>query len=924
MSRFIVAFFFLPVVVVAFFLGSLVNATAPPNGFQTFISNESTQPASNGQANDFYIQIDKAGFNPCYNSSSYKSGAVNGMDGGQAWTSVHTWLGEQAGTQTWRDRSNQLIRLINGELTNTPGIQLQATSDEEGLCSYMVRMADDIGIPVTGTAVVVDNEAENKAYSIGQIADKCAEAFATESDGFIDGRTSLTSFLTGLSTADYNSIVKPVATSIATSPDPSTQCTDLAGDLSSQIAAVKNSFCETNPQDASCVAGEEDEDAVTCTVEGVGWIICPVLTFMGGIVDAAYGFVAGLLTVQPFMTTGNTEGAYNAWVVMRNVANIAFVLAFLIIIFSQLTSVGISNYGVKKMLPRLVVAAVLVNASFWISAIAVDLSNIFGRSMIGIFEGLNDQIKIPAVTTDGIGDAADGSTVWANLVGFIIAGGATGVVIYYVGLSALIPALLAAFVAIVTVFLVLTLRQALIILLVVISPLAFVAYLLPNTEDLFTKWRKLFMTLLLMYPIIAGLFGASALASNIVMNGTTNTIVQIMGAAIAILPLALTPVIMKTAGGVLNRFAGIVNNAEKGPIDGLRNAGEKYRKSRRDLRDTRAMAGGRGSTQLGRGAFKRWRGRREAVANSRAGKLNEAKNEYIADRATESASFRNSMAGGTIGQKADPADVSKALANATVVVQKAELEDISAVETLIRAQHQDPSELIGVAAAELSRAIARGDTTSARAAQKILLNTGGPGLDRLHVELENSFDTQGASKTSETGSKLRQDLSAAGLKGKDAVIDNWATNDARTGIGATFASNVSAGLNDVELAGQRMDGVLIQAEQQRHITQDQARAVVANESVFKDMDQGKKALFQRIADGVAPPPLDARGRPVIVPGPAGQTGNTGQTGQQGPPGTPGPAGGAGGAPATPQTPPPATGSGPGGMFIPGDNGYRRP
>src|SRR5690606_3575128 len=113
---------------------------------------------------------------------------------------------------------------------------------------------------------------------------------------------------------------------------------------------------------------------------------------------------------------------------------------------------------------------------------------------------------------------------------------------------------IAAALAIITVFLVLTLRQALIILLIVIAPLAFVAYLLPNTEDWFTKWRKLLMTLLLMYPIIAVIFGASALASSIVMNsasGDYKAVIQIMGACIAILPLAITPVVMKTAGGVL-------------------------------------------------------------------------------------------------------------------------------------------------------------------------------------------------------------------------------------------------------------------------------------------------------------------------------------------------------------------------------------
>src|SRR5690606_27430901 len=142
-----------------------------------------------------------------------------------------------------------------------------------------------------------------------------------------------------------------------------------------------------------------------------------------------------------------------------------------------------------------------------------------------------------------------------------------------IGLLVLIPALIAAALAIITVFLVLILRQALIILFIVIALLAFVVYLLPNTEDWFTKWRKLLMILLFMYPIIAVIFGAFVFASSIVMNsasGDYKAVIQIMGACIAILSLAIIPVVMKTAGGVLNRFAGMVNNSNKGSANRLK------------------------------------------------------------------------------------------------------------------------------------------------------------------------------------------------------------------------------------------------------------------------------------------------------------------------------------------------------------------
>ena len=248
---------------------------------------------------------------------------------------------------------------------------------------------------------------------------------------------------------------------------------------------------------------------------------------------------------------------------------------------------GITNYGVKKLLPRIVIAAVLVNASYIICAIAIDLSNILGA-------GAKDILAAPFDSKGLFNDFGDSATGkgWEGFVGGVLAGTIAASIALYATLSALLPALVAALFAIVTVFLVLTLRQALIILLVVVAPLAFVAFLLPNTEQWFKKWRSLFQTLLLMYPIIAFIFGASAVASQIVMaSAKGNIAVQIAGALISIIPLAITPIVLKSAGGLLNRFGGMINNPNKGPFDRLRKGAEGYRDKRQNIAATRRLRG---------------------------------------------------------------------------------------------------------------------------------------------------------------------------------------------------------------------------------------------------------------------------------------------------------------------------------------------
>jgi len=436
-----------------------------------------------------------------------------------------------------------------------------------------------------------------------------------------------------------------------------------------------NSQCTTDPSATGCAT----ESGSSCVIEGIGWILCPVVNFMGGIVDAAYTFVSGLLVVQPLLTTGNSLGMYNAWVVMRNLANIAFVIVFLIIIFSQLTNMGVSNYGVKKMLPRLVIAAILVNVSYWICAVAIDLSNIAGSSMVTVFNGVSNSIAAPLSADSPI---STGNGLWIGLAGTVLAGAGTVGILYYIGIAALLPALISALVAIVTVFLVLTLRQALIILLIVVSPLAFVAFLLPNTEELFTKWRKLLVTLLLMYPIIAGLFGAAALASQVVMTSSPDdVVVQIMGALIAIIPLALTPIVMKSAGGVLNRFGGMVNNPNKGPFDRMRKGAESLKKDQNTLRNRRALDG---AGQFGRGAMVRFGARRKGIVAGRENELNRANAGYLAGQVKTNSAYRNAAAGGTMRDQASGEAEMRAQSNAISTLDKIQADEINAASVVLK------------------------------------------------------------------------------------------------------------------------------------------------------------------------------------------------------------------------------------------------
>ena len=334
-----------------------------------------------------------------------------------------------------------------------------------------------------------------------------------------------------------------------------------------------DTYNQTDTSTISIDPPSENSTSTSCDVQGIGWFICPVSNWLADGIDFMYSALQQFLKTKPLETTNQNSGIYLAWVIMRNISNVAFIVAFLVIIYSQLTSVGISNYGVKKMLPRLVIAAVLVNLSFTICAILLDLSNIAGYAFQDAFMGIKNTISTVGENT-GVG------WTWSEVIMLILSNGAFAAgAAYTISLgSELLPLALSAVVGIglvlLLVLLIMAARQALIVILIIISPLAFVCYLLPGTEKWFKKWKDLFLTMLVFFPAFSVVFGGAQLAGILIIQNATGPnggIMQILGMVVQVIPLALTPIILKFSGGVLGKFAGFVNDKNKGWYDKSKN-----------------------------------------------------------------------------------------------------------------------------------------------------------------------------------------------------------------------------------------------------------------------------------------------------------------------------------------------------------------
>ena len=314
--------------------------------------------------------------------------------------------------------------------------------------------------------------------------------------------------------------------------------------------------------------GGEEEGKNSCGVDGIGWLVCPLMSFAGSLGDASYSAISYFLSIDKGIFKDQENGGLEqAWKFFRDIANAVFAVIFLWVIFSQISNVGVSNYGIKKILPRLIIGALLVNLSFYICQLAVDLSNILGFSLKGVLEG----------AASGVGTQSAEVGTFNTL---IIGGLALAGVGLFIFLAVSIPTIMALLLALLVVLVILIVRQAAVILLIAISPLAFAAWLLPNTENLFKKWVSMLRGLLIVFPVISLLYGAGKLAGAVLAAAGTNDpnnpkeTMQFAALAASILPLGATPFVIKSSlnslgsigakiGGLSGAATGVLKNSAK-------------------------------------------------------------------------------------------------------------------------------------------------------------------------------------------------------------------------------------------------------------------------------------------------------------------------------------------------------------------------
>lgn len=303
----------------------------------------------------------------------------------------------------------------------------------------------------------------------------------------------------------------------------------------------------------------------------MGWIMCPVIYAIQGALNFIDTQIQKLLTIDAnYYDNDDIKGA---WTNIKNLAYIILVPVMLVMVLG--TALGfelVSAYTVKKALPRLVVATIFISLSYPICVFLIEFTNSVGTGTLGL-------LTQPFVTHGNNVNALSLETLFGgSVLTSIFAAPA-----YAIGAAILIwlfggTLLLFTVVA----FLTLLVRQMFIVALLLVAPLAILAWIFPGNDKFWKIWWGSFSKLLMMYPLIMALIAIGRIFAFVIdksnpagLDGAV--LAPVMAMTAYVLPYAFIPFTFKFAGGAFATLAGVANDRSKGLFDRQRaKRGEKY------------------------------------------------------------------------------------------------------------------------------------------------------------------------------------------------------------------------------------------------------------------------------------------------------------------------------------------------------------
>ncbi len=304
----------------------------------------------------------------------------------------------------------------------------------------------------------------------------------------------------------------------------------------------------------------------------MGWLLCPTINIIDSALSWVDEQVQSLLAIDEDKYTN--KDLKSAWTSIRNIAYVILIPIMLVMVIGTALGFDVfSAYTVKKALPRMVVAIIFITFSWYICTFLIGFFNVVGSGILGLFTSPFRE-QIPGVCSEGnlnlaclFGATSGDAAPLRSLLGVVETVGAIiGLIVFLIFFGGTL------LIAIGAAFLVLLARQMFVIALMLVAPLAILAWIFPGNDALWKSWWSIFSKLLIMFPLIMAIIAVGRIFALILNNtggGSLDGAIlnPIMKLGAYMLPYAFIPFTFKFAGGLFGNLAGIVNDKNKGLFD---------------------------------------------------------------------------------------------------------------------------------------------------------------------------------------------------------------------------------------------------------------------------------------------------------------------------------------------------------------------
>jgi len=220
-----------------------------------------------------------------------------------------------------------------------------------------------------------------------------------------------------------------------------------------------------------------------------------VVYLMGQLAGWLMGIMGGLFNNILELTTEmlKQRAVYDGWIITRDIVNMFFILGLVVIAFA--TILRIETYGMKTLLPKLIIIALLINFSYLACGIIIDAANVITEFFVDQIKAGDTEAKL------GVGGLMSASLIEPEKPSEVRIVPETDT--YGVLIAQLVDALihfLAGFVLLIGAVL-LVVRMAGLWFLIILVPFAWFFSIFPALKEMNKKWWDNFLKYAFFAPI---------------------------------------------------------------------------------------------------------------------------------------------------------------------------------------------------------------------------------------------------------------------------------------------------------------------------------------------------------------------------------------------------------------------------------------